>query len=57
MSAADPTIAERERRYKEAQKKRGMKMCRVWVPEEDIDKLKHYARLLREGREYEKAKG
>ena len=49
MSAADPTIAERERRYKEAQKKRGMKMCRVWVPADRVEELKRIAAEMRAG--------
>ncbi len=42
--------SEREMRYRDNQAKRGLKMVRVWVPGTDTDKLKAYAKKLREAK-------
>jgi len=50
MSKADPTISEREMRYRENQAKRGLTLVRVWVPKEKRDELREFAQRLREGK-------
>ena len=51
MSKADPTISEREMRYRENQAKRGLVMVRVWVPKERRDDLLAFAKGLKDSQE------
>ena len=47
MSKADPTISGREMRYRKAQAQRGLKLVRVWVPEQQVDVIKATAEKMR----------
>ena len=49
MSTADPTIYDRQKRYREAQAERGLKLVKVWVPEGAVTTIKAVATELREG--------
>ena len=42
-------ISERELRYRERQRDKGLKHIRVWVPADCVDELKEVARKMREG--------
>tara|TARA_R110002020_G_scaffold115610_1_gene265705 strand:+ start:322 stop:477 length:156 start_codon:yes stop_codon:yes gene_type:complete len=47
MSKKDPTISAREMRYRKAQADKGLRMVRVWVPDDKAESLKAYAAKLR----------
>lgn len=47
MKKTDNTVMERMKRYRDAQKERGMIKMTVWVPENHRDALKAYAKKLR----------
>lgn len=47
MSKADPTISAREMRYREKQSERGLKMVRVWVPEDRVQEIKDLGAAMR----------
>ena len=48
MTRSDKTASERELRYRDAQRARGRKYVRVWVPEDRADEIKAIAQQMRE---------
>lgn len=42
-------IYDRQKRYREAQAERGLKLVKVWVPEGSVDAIKAVAQDLRDG--------
>lgn len=45
---ADATIQERMKRYASRQKERGISKLTLWVPVEDVEKIKHIASKIRD---------